>query len=96
MDTNIDSKLLQYIVSQGIINMDDMRNNMKQEERNKILNQHKYKIFQDKDGRWKTTLPDNTKKNGRRLMAKADKNILEDEIVAYYKKLEKNYKKFDR
>lgn len=88
MDTNIDSKLLQYIVSQGIINMDDMRNNMKQEERNKILNQHKYKIFQDKDGRWKTTLPDNTKKNGRRLIAKADKNILEDEIVAYYKKLE--------
>ena len=87
IDNNIDSKLLQYILSQDIINLDDMRNNMKKEERNQILSQHQYKIFQDKDGRWKTTLPDPTKKRGRKLIAKADKNILEDEIVAYYKEL---------
>lgn len=88
IDQNIDSKLLQYIISNGIINLDDMRNNMKLEERNKILNQHQYKVFQDKDGRWKTTLPDKTKKSGRKLIAKADKNILEDEIIAHYKELE--------
>ena len=34
---------------------------------------HKYKIFQDKDKRWKTTLPDDTKKNGRRLIANSMK-----------------------
>jgi hypothetical protein len=87
IDKNIDSELLQYISSQGIINIDDMRDNMKKEERNQILSQHQYKIFKANDGRWKTTLPDPTKKRGRRLIAKADLTLLEDEIVAYYTEL---------
>ena len=49
---------------------------------------HKYKIFQDKDGRWKTTLPDETKKNGRRLIAKSKLEDLNGIIAEFYKKQE--------
>jgi len=46
-------------------------------------------IFQDKDGRWKTTLPDETKKSGRRLIAKAELSDLEENIITYYKEKQK-------
>ena len=58
---------------------------MKDEERKRLLSKHRYKVFFDeKDNRWKTTLPDETKKNGRRLVAKKDKHKLEDSIIEYY------------
>ena len=50
---------------------------------------HKYKIFQDKDKRWKTTLPDDTKKNGRRLIAKTNEEDLLDMIAKFYEEEEK-------
>lgn len=50
---------------------------------------HKYKIFQDKDGRWKTTLPDEVKKNGRRLIAKKNLEDLENIVISYYEEQEK-------
>lgn len=75
---------MQYAISQGIINLDDVRDNMKEKERKRILNKHLYKIFQDKDGRWKTTLPDETKKSGRRLIAKSTKEKIEEEIIRFY------------
>lgn len=63
---------------------------MKENERQKFLSKHKYKVFFDKkDGRWKTTLSDETKKNGRRLIAKRDLSVLENEIVMYYKNVER-------
>lgn len=75
---------MKYAISQGIINLDDVRNSMKEKERQRLLSKHKYKIFQDKDGRWKTTLPDETKKNKRRLIAKSAYNDLENEIITFY------------
>lgn len=62
---------------------------MKEEERKRLLSRHRYKIFFDeKDNRWKTTIPDETKKNGRRLVAKKDKSKLEDVLIEYYSKIE--------
>lgn len=71
-------------LSQGIIDLEDVRKNMQERERKRLLNKHKYKIFQDKDGRWKTTFPDETKKNKRRLVAKSSYQDLENEIVKFY------------
>lgn len=79
-----DRELLQYAVSQGIINLDDVRNNMKEKEKQRILKQHIYKVFQSKDGRWKTTFPDDSRRSGRRLVAKSTKEKLEEEIIAFY------------
>ena len=72
-----------------MINLDDVRDKMKDEERKRLLSKHRYKVFFDeKDNRWKTTLPDETKKNGRRLVAKRSKEKLENEIINYYAGIE--------
>ncbi len=85
----IDKNLLQYILNNDIINLDDVRDSMKKEERKRLLSLHAYKIFQDKDGRWKTTLPDEARKSGRRLIAKRELSDLEDTIVEYYQRIQK-------
>lgn len=61
---------------------------MIKEKNQEYLSKHKYKIFQDKDGRWKTTLLDETKSNGRRLIAKKNKEDLEQAIIDFYMDLE--------
>lgn len=76
--------LLNYAISQGIINLDEVRNDMKEKEKQRLLSKHKYKIFQDKDGRWKTTVPDESRKNGRRLVAKSSYSELEKYIITFY------------
>lgn len=75
---------MKYAVEQGIINLDDVRNNMREKEKQRLLSKHTYKIFQDKDGRWKTTLPDESKKNKRRLVAKSSYAELEKVIISFY------------
>lgn len=60
-----------------------------EEKQQHYLSMHKYKIFQDKDGRWKTTLPDKTKKNGRRLIAKKNLNELNKVVANFYEEDEK-------
>ncbi len=61
-----------------------------QNKKEHYLSMHKYKIFQDqKDKRWKTTLPDETKKSGRRLIAKTNEEDLLDIVANYYEEEEK-------
>lgn len=91
----MDENVLNYAISHGIIDLDIIRERMLKEEREKYLNKHKYKIFQDKDGRWKTTLPNKKCKNGRKLIAKKNKDDLENSIVEYYMELEKNPHQID-
>lgn len=81
--------LLKYAIENGIINLEDVRNNMVKKENERLLNTHKYKIFQDKDGRWKTTLPDPNKSSGRRLIARKEYETLINEIVDFYRSQEK-------
>ena len=73
--------MLKFCLDQGIINLDDVREKMERERRQSILQKHKYSVFQDKDGRWKTMVDDPTKKNGKRLVAKKDRRDLEDLII---------------
>ena len=68
--------------------MDDVRKTMQTKEKERLLSKHKYKIFQDKDGRWKTTLPDETKKNKRKLIAKKDYESIVKVIIDFYAKEE--------
>lgn len=83
LDLN-DKDLLQYAISQGIIDLEDVRISMKEKEKQRLLSQHKYKIFKAEDGRWKTTLPDETKKSKRRLVAKTSEEDLINEIITFY------------
>ena len=76
--------MLKFLSENNMINLDDVRNSMREQERQRLLVKHKYKIFQDVDGRWRTTVPDSTKKNKRRSIAKSTLEKLEDAIVEFY------------
>ena len=75
--------ILKFLEEKGIIKADDVRDMMEKERRQNIISKHKYAIFQDKDGRWKTTIEDPTSKNGKKLVARKDKRDLEDYIIDY-------------
>lgn len=86
-----DRNILNFLEDQGMINLDDVRNMMEKEKRQSIIAKHEFSIFQDKDGRWKTTIRDDTKKSGRRLIARKNKEDLENFIIDYIgKELEVN------
>lgn len=63
--------------------MDDVRNSMQERERQRILRKHPYEIWESSDGRWRTYLPDESKPNKRRLIAKKQREKLEDEIIKF-------------
>lgn len=76
--------LLQFMQNQGIINIDDVRNEMKKNYKAQLLKQHTYEIWQGKDSRWRTYIPDSTMNKGRKLIVKTDKEKLLDYIALYY------------
>lgn len=76
--------ILQFILSNGMINLEDVQENMRQKEKERILSKHKYSIFQANDGRWKTTVDDETKKSGRRYIAKKSYDDLINELINHY------------
>lgn len=75
---------MQFLKESNTINLDNVRQAMIKARQEEILSNHKYKIFQGNDGRWKTTVPDKTKKSGRKIIAKSTYNDLVKELVIYY------------
>lgn len=71
------------------MNIDEVLNNIKAITNKKILEQHTYAITENKDGRFSTYLPDETKPGNRRKLVKADRELLEKEIIRFYKEREK-------
>lgn len=80
--------ILKYLEAEGIIDLDDAKKKMREKEFNDVLSRHQYSIFQDKDGRWKTTVKDETKKSKRRIIAKKTERELKEAVVKHYLDLE--------
>ena len=80
-------EMLNYLVKRDNLNVDDVLKELDDMRRDTILKQHKenYKVWQAKDGRWKTKLPDGSKYG--KLIAKATLENLENFVVYYYKTL---------
>ena len=79
-------EILNNLTKRDNLNTDDVLEKVNEiMKRNTILKQHKenYKVWQAKDGRWKTKLPDGSKYG--KLVAKATLENLENFIVDYYK-----------
>lgn len=81
---------MQFLIESNTINLDNVQQAMINAKKEEILSKHKYKIFQGSDGRWKTTVSDETKKSGRRIIAKSDYNDFINELVAFYDSIEDN------
>ena len=80
-----DKELLRFAVENGMINVSDVRKQIEMNERNKFIEMHEHKIWQGKNGLWYSYLPDNVK--GRKLIKKKTKELIEDEIIKYYKSI---------
>ena len=75
---------MQFAVQNGIINIEDMLNDMKVMREQDILNQHPYEIWTASDGRVKTYLYDESKKNKRRLIARSTREKINQAIIDDY------------
>lgn len=76
------SDLLKYALENDMIDLDSIQNNIIMKKKEKFLAMHKYAIWQGKNGKWYTTLPDETK--GRVLKKRTTRESIEDLIVEYY------------
>ena len=76
-------ELLKYAIDHGMINMSYVQEQMEMDNRKELLCKHPYKIWEGKDGKWRTYIP---QKNGeRRLIKRNEKSDVEDQVIEYLK-----------
>ena len=74
---------MKYAIENGIVDLSYVQEKYEMNKREEILKEHPYKIWEGKDGKWYTYLPD--EKKGRRLIKKSTKESVESEVVKYRK-----------
>lgn len=79
----MNSEMLNYAIEQGIIDLSHIQDAVNMNKRKEILEQHPYSIWESKDGKWHTYLPDEEK--GRVPRKRNSKKEIENLIVDYYK-----------
>ena len=85
-------QLLKFLLKSYNLSLEDvleLQNKMRETD---IIQKHIENfstIWQGSNGRWYTYLPDESKKNHRKLIAKSTEEKLNKEIVAYYRKQSK-------
>ena len=81
-----DSEILRFIINNGMIDTDDVENIINVMKTQELLKQHKYKVWQGKDGKWRTYLPDGQK--GRVLKKRNTKKDIHKLLIEYYEEME--------
>ena len=79
---------MKYAVENGIIDLEHVQEEIEMKEREKILEEHPYKIWQGKDGEWHTYLPDEEK--GRVQRHRRTEKEIQNLIVKYWKEQREN------
>lgn len=75
--------ILRFIINNGMIDIGDVQDSMEAMKREELLKKHPYKIWQGKEGKWYTYLPN--EKKGRRMVKRSTQKAIEEAIVAYWK-----------
>lgn len=82
------NEILQFALENGMIDESTIQEKMIMNERKKYLEKHPYAIWEGRDKKWYTYLPDDEK--GRKMKRLSSKKAIEDAIVDCYKELEVN------
>ena len=77
---------MQYALEHGMIDMSYVQAQIEMNKKKELLEKHPYKIWEGKDGKWYTHLPDGEK--GRVLRKRNSKTSLENMICDFWKKRE--------
>lgn len=85
-NNNLD--LLKYAIERGMINMSYMQECIEMNKRKELLSKHPYSIWESKDGKWHTYLPD--EKKGRVPRRRNTQKEIEDLVVKYWAVKEEN------
>lgn len=88
-----DREILTQAIECGIVNIRTLEQGIAMRIRQKYLEQHEYKVWQGKDGKWYTYVPC---KDKRRLIKKNTKSALEDAIVDFYEQMDDGNPTFAR
>lgn len=83
-----EQEILQYMVDNGIIDLQYIRDQKEMAKRAELLEKHPYEIWEGSDNYWHTYLPDAEK--GRKPVKRKEKAAVEDSVVDYYKKQSEN------
>lgn len=81
--------LLQIVLEKYNLSIEDILELNEEMTKKTVIDNHVKtfsSIWQGKNGRWYTYLPDDTKTPNRKLIAKSTEEKLHDEIVTYYKR----------
>lgn len=84
----MNDELLKYAVENGMIDLSYVQEQIEMNKRKETLEKHPYKIWEGKDGKWYTYIPD--EKKGRILKKKTTKKAVEDDVINYWKEQEEN------
>lgn len=82
--------LLKYLVENDMIDVEHIQEQIEMKERRQLLEQHTSKIWQGKDKKWYTYLPDDN--DGRVLKKRTTKKAIEDIVIEYWKRKAENNK----
>ena len=77
-------KIVDFALQHGILNLDDVQNQLNKKRKKELLAQHAYKIWQGSDSRYRTYIDDSTKPSGRKLIVKTSEEDLTNFLVSYY------------
>lgn len=86
-------ELLKYAIENGIIDVEHVQEEINMKEREKILKEHPFSIWEGKNGKWYTYLPDKEKERGKILKKRNSQNEIENVVIEFWKKQEKKKKK---
>ena len=85
-----DTETLQLAAENGIIDIEMCKEKVTAMQNEKLLNKHCYNIWKGEDDYWKTYLPDDSKKNKRRMIKRKQKVDLEKIIIEFYRENSNN------
>lgn len=80
----MNDNLLKYAIENDMIDLSYVQEQIEMNKRRELLEKHPYKIWEGKDGKWRTYLfiPD----KGRQLKKRNSKKEIEDDIIKHYEK----------
>ena len=81
-----DNELLNFAIENGIIDVDTIQKQVEMNKQKKYLEMHQYDVWQGKNGKWYTYLPDTEK--GRKLIKRNCENDILVIIINFYQEKE--------
>ena len=77
-----DTELLKFAIEHGMIDTALVQEKIEMHKRKEILDKHPYTIWQGKDGKWRTYIPDENK--GRKLVKRNTQQAIEEYVIKYW------------